>query len=62
MYTDALKLFMKTLFYFDCLGHQELKNTAQNELWELYAVTRMDGMGRTEGRIDGSYPLDCYDY
>ena len=43
------KLCMNTLFYIDCLCHEELKNILQNDLWELYAVTwlvgRMDGMG-----------------
>ena len=40
-------LCMNTLFYFDCLGHQELKNKAHNWFW-------VDGW-------DGSYPSDCYD-
>ena len=44
-----LTLCMNTLFYIDCLCHEELKNILQNDLWELYAVTwlvgRMDGMG-----------------
>ena len=26
-------LSMNTLFYFECLGHQELKNRAHNGLW-----------------------------
>ena len=54
----ALTLSMNTLFYFDCLDHQELKNRAHYELLELYGVTRMGWKART----DGSYPLDCYDY
>ena len=34
---------MNALFYFDCLGHKELKNIAYNRFWELYAVTWSDG-------------------
>ena len=34
-----MALRMNALFYFDCLGRQELKNMAQYGLWELYAVT-----------------------
>ena len=45
-----MALRMNALFYFDCLGHKELKNIAYNGLWELYAVTWSDGMVR-DGRI-----------
>ena len=39
---------MNTLFYFDCLGHQELKNRAHTWIWQLFAVIwdRTDGTGR----------------
>ena len=37
------KLCMNTLFYIDCLCHEELKN----DLWEFYAVTWL--VGRMEG-------------
>ena len=40
---------MNTLFYFDCLSFQELKNIAHNGQWEPFTVTRM---GRTDG-MDG---------
>ena len=30
---------MNTLFYFGCRGHQEIKNIAQDELWELTPLT-----------------------
>ena len=33
-------LCMNTLLYFDCWGHQELKNIALNGLKELCAATR----------------------
>ena len=46
----SLTLCMNTLFYIDCLGHQELKNIAHKGLWLLYSVTGgqtdgWDGMG-----------------
>ena len=40
-----MALRMNALFYFDCLGRQELKNIAHNGLWIVYAVTWSDGMG-----------------
>ena len=40
-----MRLRMNTLFYFDCLGHKELKNIAYDRLWEPYAVT-VAWMGR----------------
>ena len=45
-----MALRMNALFYFDCVGHKELKNIAYNGLWKLYAVTWSDGKGR-DGRI-----------
>ena len=42
----TLALCMNTEFYFDCLGHQELKNIAHKGLWKVYAVTWSDGTGR----------------
>ena len=38
-----MALRMNALFYFDCVGHKELKNIAYNGFWELYAVTWSDG-------------------
>ena len=40
-----MALHMNALFYFDCLGHKELKNIAYDRLWEPYAVT-LAWMGR----------------
>ena len=55
-----MALCMTALFYFDCLGHRELRNIAHNGLWELYAVT-VGWMGGCDG-TDGSYPvIDFYD-
>ena len=57
------KLCMNTLFYIDCLCHEEFKNILQNGLWELYAVTvnwsvgRMDGWDGTDHTL-----LDCYKF
>ena len=44
-----IALRMTALFYFDSLGHNELKNIAYNGLWEPYAVTWSDG---TDGWTD----------
>ena len=43
----ALTLCMSTLFYYDCLCHQELENIAHDRRAGFIALER-DGMGRTD--------------
>ena len=53
----ALTICLSTLFYYDCLGHQEFENIAHDGLRVFIEVVWSDGTGR-----DRYYLLDCYNY
>ena len=44
----ALTLCMNTLFYYDCLGHNELENIANDERGGFVEFVLRDGMGGTD--------------